>query len=110
MFQNLARRVGARATRQACAGMSSRTAEVQIIDGRAIARPIQQRTHGEELVQRQFSVEYVPSGEAVSFFQILRCDDLVSQNQLGQVRRILSERLDHGVAERDTLFLPVASL
>ena len=58
----------------------------RFVDWRAVARPVEQRTHGEELVERQFAVEDVAAGEAVGVFQILRGDDLVAQDQLRQVR------------------------
>ena len=56
--------------------------------------------HGEELVERKFAVEDVAAGQAVGLFQVLRRDDLVCQDQLRQIRRVLRKCLDHGFAQR----------
>src|SRR3954465_8617442 len=58
-FQDFAGRVSAGASGESGAGVSSGAAEVQVLDRRAVACPVQQGTHGEELVQREFAVEYV---------------------------------------------------
>src|SRR5882672_272191 len=69
-LQNLSCRVGPRAARQPCARMSSRTAQIQVLNGRSVACPVQYRTHGEELVQGKFAVEDVSAGEAVGGLEI----------------------------------------
>src|SRR3954465_4651040 len=58
-FQDFAGRVSAGASGESGTGVSSGAAEVQVLDRRAVACPVQQGTHGEELVQREFAVEYV---------------------------------------------------
>src|SRR5258706_10152855 len=49
-FYDLSRGVRSRASCQARAGMRAAAAQIQVFDRCAVARPVQQRTHGEELV------------------------------------------------------------
>src|SRR3954466_6168395 len=76
LFQNLSRRNRAGGPCQSISGMSARAAQIEILDRRPISCPVQQRTHGENLVERQFAVKDVSTGQAINFFQILRRDDL----------------------------------
>src|SRR5713226_10368996 len=68
--------VGAGSAGEAVAGMRAGAAEIEAADGSAVARPVEQRAEGEELVEGQFAVKDVASGEAVSFFEVMRSDDL----------------------------------
>src|SRR5580704_18949087 len=62
IFQNLSGRICARSPCQACARMRSGATQIQVLNRSAIARPIQHRAHGEELVERQFAMKNVASG------------------------------------------------
>ena len=56
--------------------MRAGAAQKQSANGGFVARPIEHRAHGEELVESKFAVENVAAGEAVSGFEIERRDDL----------------------------------
>src|ERR1700690_3770928 len=62
MLQYLSRRVRARAPGQACTRMGAAAAKIQVFDRRAIAGPVQQRAHGEKLVEREIAVEDLAAG------------------------------------------------
>src|ERR1700685_847302 len=79
-FEDLSRGVCSRASGQACAGMGSAAAQVEILDGRAIAHRIQQVAHGEELIKSKIAVKNLAAGYSVDVFEILRRDDLVREN------------------------------
>ena len=74
---------------------------------RPIARPTQQRTHREQLVERELSVKDVTARQTVCRFQIDRRDDLPVQDQRRQVRRVGRERGDRRRRQRvQTAALP----
>ena len=66
---------------EAVARVRARAAKVEPGDRSAVARPAEQRAHGEELVERQLAVEDVAAGQAVSLFQIQRRDDLAVEDK-----------------------------
>src|SRR5215467_8621427 len=68
--------VGAAGARQAVARMRARATEKEPANRRLVARPIENRTHGEELVQCEFAVKNMAAGESVASFQVFRRDDL----------------------------------
>src|SRR6266853_2570526 len=68
--------VGAGNAGQAVAGMRAGAAKKKAADGRFVTRPIQNRAHGEELIESEFAVKNVAAGEAVGSFEIKRRDDL----------------------------------
>src|SRR5882762_511999 len=68
--------VGAGGAGEAVAGMRAGAAEEKAADGRFVARPIKNRAHGEELIEREFAVKNMAAGEAVGSFQIKRRDNL----------------------------------
>src|SRR5256885_5080517 len=106
-FQNLARGVGSRSPGQSCSRMGSATAKIEIFNRRFVTSPIQQRTHGEELVQREIAVKDLPTRKPVLLFQVEGRDDLVREDQLRQIRRILRQRLHHRLPQGFSLLLPV---
>src|ERR1700683_2761401 len=61
-FQDLARSVGPRASGQARAGMGAAAAKIEVVDRRAIAGPVEQRTHGEELIERKIAMKDLATG------------------------------------------------
>src|SRR5437588_6696346 len=83
---DFARRVRAASARQSVARMRSGTTEEQSANGRLVARPIEHRPHGEELVQRKLAVKNVAPGEAVTGFQVLGRVDMYSFNQSGEIQ------------------------
>src|SRR5437588_5351669 len=96
---DFARRIRAASARQAIARMRSGTTEEQPANWRLVARPIEHRPHGEELVQRKLAVKNVAPGETVTGFQVLRRDDLHSFHQTGEIRRVGAKCVDHRQAE-----------
>ena len=88
--------------------MRAAAAQIQAFNRSLIACPVEQRPHGEELIEREFAVKDVASGKAIGFFEIFGCDDLMAQNDLRQIRRVLRNCLHHRFAERLALALPIA--
>ena len=91
LADDLAGRVSAGSPGQAVAGMRARAAEKKTAYGRLVARPIENRTHGEKLIQSEFAVKDVTAGEAVGGLEILRRDDLNALDQARQIGRISGE-------------------
>src|SRR5580700_4708567 len=98
ILQDLPCCVRTRSAGQSCSWMRPRAAQVQILNRRSISSPVKQRAHGEKLIERQFTVKDVTARETVSVLKILRRDDLVRENQLRKLRRVLCQRPDHSVA------------
>src|SRR6266446_5010299 len=99
--------VGAGSACEAVAGMRAGAAEKKAADRSFVARPIENGTHGEELIESEFAVENVAAGEAVAGFQILGRDDLNAFDQAGKIRGVSSERFDDGVAQVVASRVPV---
>src|SRR6202034_2284033 len=96
-LENFPRRVRSRSASQSHPRMRTAPTQIQILDGRAVSGPVEQRTHGKELIERQVTVKNLPARQSVLFFQVQRRDDLVRQNQLRQIRRVLRQCLHHGL-------------
>src|SRR2546430_16976950 len=109
-LQNLPCRIRSRPTGQSRSRMRSRPAQIQVANRRAVSCPVEQWTHGEKLIERQLAVKNVSASESVCIFQVLRSNDLVGQDQLRQVRRVLRQSLNDGIAKRYAFGFPVAAL
>jgi len=68
LFQNLARGIRARSTGKAGPRMRAAAAQIQILNWSSVTRPIQQRTHGKELVEREISVKDLSARQSILFF------------------------------------------
>src|ERR1700686_3356918 len=79
--------VGAACAGQAVAGMRAGAAKKKAADGRFVARPIENGTHGEKLIECELAMENVAAGEAVGSFEIKWRDDLHVLVEMGQIRR-----------------------
>src|SRR5581483_2136779 len=90
--------------------MSSRAAQVQVLNGRVVARPVEQGPHCKELVEGKLAVINMAAGETVCVLEILRSNDLVMEDHLRQVRSVLGQCLDHSVTERNPLAVPAPAL
>src|SRR5216684_706189 len=66
--------VGAGSAGETVAGVRAGTTQVEPANRRAVARPIEHRAHGEQLIERKFGVIDVAAGKAVGLFQIFRRD------------------------------------
>ena len=73
---NFASGVSAAGAGKAVARMRAGTAKKKASNGRFVARPIENRAHGEKLIERKFAMKNVTAGEAVGDFEIFRGDDL----------------------------------
>src|SRR4029077_10125934 len=87
--------------------MRAGAAEEEAADGRFVAGPIEDRAHGEKLVEGELAVEDVASGETVDRFEIERSDDLHVFNQARQIGGVLGESFDDGVAWLFAAGIPV---
>jgi hypothetical protein len=87
--------------------MRAGAAEKQAADGRFVAGPIEDRPHGEKLIERQLAVEDVAAGEAVGCFEILGRDDLDAFDEGGKMGRVSGKSLDDGGAKLLAASVPV---
>src|SRR5688572_19716023 len=85
------------------ARMRPRAALPEAVQRRAVLRPLGHGTQEEELVQRQLALEDVPLAQARDALDVRRRDHLLADDERLDVRRVLRERLDDGVAERVAL-------
>src|SRR3954466_15484987 len=90
--------------------MRARSAKIQIFDRSAISCPVEHRTHGEYLIQCEFAMKYLTPSQTVDLFEVQRGDDLTMKNLSREIRRVLRDSFDHGVAQRRALLLPVSIL
>src|SRR5580704_1070445 len=90
--------------------MRSGAAEIKATDGGFVASPIENGAHGEKLVECEFAVKNVASGEAVNGLEIERSDDLRLFDEAGQIGGVLRESFDDGDAEISAARLPVSRL
>src|SRR2546421_10976924 len=87
--------------------MRAGAAKKQAADGCFIARPIENGTHGEKLVERKLAVENVAAGETVRGFQILGRDDLHAFDQAREIRRIVGKSSNDHRAELPPAEVPI---
>jgi len=102
--------VGAAHAGEAIAGVCAGAAKKESADGRFVARPIENRAHGEELVESEFAVENVAAGESVRDFEILGSDDLHAFHEAGKVRGVRGERSNDSGAEFAPEDIPIPFL
>src|SRR5205823_14893793 len=76
VLQDLARRVSPARPRETRSGMGAGAPNVESLNGSAISRPTEQRTHGKKLVECDFAVEDVTSGQTIGFLKVEWCDHL----------------------------------
>src|SRR6267143_7060465 len=103
ILEDFAGGIGAACAGDTVAGVRAVAAEVEALHWHTVTRPAKQRTHGKNLVECEFAVEWVPAGETICFFEVFRREDLPGQNFPGQVGRVDCERLDDCVGQRVTL-------
>ena len=89
--------------------MRRRTAQVEILNRRAEHRPARHRTQKEQLLQRELTLENIALAQSPFPFQIERRDHLAMQNDVLDIRRVLGNGVDDGVAELFFLRIPVQS-
>src|SRR5580700_2692337 len=87
--------------------MSAGTGKKEAADGRFVASPIENRAHGEKLIEGEFAVEHVAARETVNRFEVMRSDDLHVFDEAGQILGVLRESFDYSVAEILAAGVPV---
>src|SRR5207244_12871427 len=83
---NFAGGVGAGGAGEAVAGMGAGTAEKKATDGCLVARPIENRAHGEKLIECELAVENVAAGKTVRAFELLGAYDVAACDPAGKIR------------------------
>ena len=73
---------------------------------RAVLRPSGNRPQEQQLLERQLALKDVALAQPPFALEIERSDDLAVQDQRLQIRRVLGERVDHGIAEALALVIP----
>ena len=107
VFQNFESRQPPGRAHDAAAGMRGRSAHVEVLDRRAELRPSRHRPQEEELLQRELALEDVAFAQSELAFQIERRDYLAVQDDVFDIRRVLGNGVDHVVAKRFFLIVPV---
>src|ERR1700729_1671800 len=89
--------------------MGGRAAHVKFFDGSPVAGPTRGGTQEEKLLERQLTLKDISFGEAGSALDIERGDELFADDQTFEIRRVLRNGVDHGVAEGFALLVPSAA-
>src|ERR1700683_3416070 len=87
--------------------MCGRTAEIKVLDGSAELRISRNRPKKEQLLERKFALKDIAFAQSPFAFQIERRDDLLVQNDVSNIGRVLGDSVDHVVAEGFFLIVPV---
>src|SRR5687767_13396296 len=90
--------------------MRGRAAHVKVLDWRTILRPTGSGAQGEKLLQSQLTLEDVSFRQPKFAFEIERRYDLPVQNDVFNVRGVLCDGVDDGIAELFALLVPVPFL
>src|ERR1035441_10717461 len=106
VFQNLQRCQPPVRAHNATAWMRRRSAHIKVLDRRPVLRPARHGAQEEQLLQRKLPLEDVAFAQSPLTLQIERCDHLFVKDQVLDVRRVLGNRVYHGVAERFLLIVP----
>src|SRR5438093_13401469 len=72
--------------------MRARTAKKKAADGSFVTRPIENGTHGEELIESKLTMENVAAGETVGSLEILGGNDLDAFDKACEIRGVRGER------------------
>src|ERR1700744_564674 len=101
--------VGTASAGESVAGMRAGAAEEKSANRSFVTRPIEDRAHGEELIESEFAVEDVAASESVDGFEIARRDDLHRFDDLIEVGRMDRERFENIFGEdRGVIAVPRA--
>ena len=86
--------------------MGRGSAHVEVADRRAVLRPARGGAEEEQLLERQLALEDVAFGQPELALEVERRQDLAVQDDVLDVRRVLGDGVDDGVAERLALVVP----
>ena len=87
--------------------MGAGTAEEEALDGRFVAGPVEDRAHGEQLIEGQLAVKNVAAGEAVFGFEVFGGDGLSALDEAGEIWRVIADGFDDGVGEVLAARIPI---
>src|SRR6266851_8811109 len=90
--------------------MRAGTAEEKATDGCFVARPVEDGTHGEELVESKLAMENVAAGETVGRFKVLRRDDLDAFDEAWKIRGVRGKRANDSGTEFPAAGVPIPFL
>src|SRR2546422_541923 len=87
--------------------MRARTAKKEAANGSFVTRPIENWTHGEELIESKLTMENVAAGETVGSLEILGGNDLDAFDQAWEIRGVRGERSNDSGAEFAPAEIPI---
>src|SRR5258708_38536446 len=90
--------------------MGRRSANVEILNRRTILGPARSGPQKEKLFQRQLTLKNISLRQTKLAFQIKRRQDLSMKNDVFDIRRVLGDGVDDGVAKLFALVVPVSFL
>ncbi len=108
VFADFAGGVVAAGAGETGAGVGAGTAEVEMANGSAVARPTEQGAHGEKLIESGFAMEDVAAGKTVIHFEILGSEHFAVEKERADLRNVFFERFDDGITERFAVRVPIA--
>src|SRR5436190_15899071 len=107
VFENFERCQASGRSHDSAAGMRRRAAQVKILDRRAKCSPSRDRPQEKQLFERKLALEDVAFGQSPLTFKIERRDDLAVQNDVFDIGRVFSNRINDSVAESFFLSIPI---
>src|SRR5690348_4570192 len=107
IFQNFQSRQPSRSTHNAATRMCGRAAHIKVSYGRPELRVTRNGTQEEKLLQRELALKDVSFAEPEFSLQIKRRENLFVDDDVFYIRRVLGQSINHVVAERLALFVPV---
>src|SRR2546425_5269939 len=87
--------------------MRARTAKKKAANGSFVTRPIENWTHGEELIESKLTMENVAAGETVGSLEILGGNDLDAFDQAWEIRGVRGERSNDSGAKFPAAGAPI---
>ena len=87
--------------------MGRGSAHVELLDRRGVLRPARHRPQEEQLFERQLALEDVAFRQPEVPLDVERRQHLAMEDQVADVRRVLGNGVDHRVAERLALQVPL---
>src|SRR6185369_983451 len=93
------RRVAARRAGDAAAGVRARAAHPEVSDRRLVLRPARRGAQEEELMERELAVEDVAARDRERLLDVGGGVEVLVEDEVSQVRRILRQRVDDHLEE-----------
>ena len=106
--KNLHSSISSRGAHDPAAGMSGGAAHVQVVRPEFGTAPTRAGRRKNSCSSVNSPWKILPSGQSPLALEVERRDDLTMQNDVPEIRRVLGERVDDGVAELLALLVPDA--